>query len=175
MKKIVLSLMAAAMAVVGMAVVDLSTRVVEASQSVQEKKGLPDLEVRFGREGEAYVLSLEDNDTAAGLVDTLSEAPMNLPVYHFDDFEHCDVMQYYDIPDSYSFKSSPLKVERESAGEIYYSDPNRIILFYRDAEISGEYTKIGTFQVTEGLAAAVTENPVIEGWDTKIVAVSIKR
>ncbi len=40
--------------------------------------------------------------------------------------------------------------------------PNRIVLFYHDAEISAEYTKIGTLEATEEFVAAVEENPVPE-------------
>lgn len=32
------------------------------------------------------------------------------------------------------------------AGDVFYSEPNRIVLYYHDAEISEEYTKIGTFE-----------------------------
>ena len=48
-------------------------------------------------------------------------------------------------------------VTSEKAGEVYYSDPNRIVLFYRDAEITGEYTRIGTFDATDDFVAAVEE------------------
>ena len=40
---------------------------------------------------------------------------------------------------------------------MFYSDPNRIVLFYNDAEISAEYTKIGTFDATEEFVTAVEE------------------
>ena len=60
----------------------------------------------------------------------------------------------------------------EKAGEVYYSDPNRIVLFYQDAEISGEYTKIGTFDATDAFVAAVEDNPVLEGWGNKIVQIT---
>jgi hypothetical protein len=48
-------------------------------------------------------------------------------------------------------------VTSEKAGEVYYSDPNRIVLFYRDAEITGEYTRIGTFDATDDFVTAVEE------------------
>jgi hypothetical protein len=55
---------------------------------------------------------------------------------------------------------------------VFYSDPNRIVLFYNDAEISAEYTKIGTFDATEEFVTAVEENPVLEGWGNKIIQIS---
>ena len=58
------------------------------------------------------------------------------------------------------------------AGDVYYSEPNRIILFYHDAEVTGEYTKVGTIDVTDEFVKAVEENPVLEGWSNKIVLIS---
>ena len=60
----------------------------------------------------------------------------------------------------------------EKAGEVYYSEPNRIVLFYHDGEISGEYTLVGRFEVTEEFTSAVENNPVLEGWGNKIVNIS---
>lgn len=35
-----------------------------------------------------------------------------------------------------------------------------------------EYTKVGTIEATDEFVAAVEENPVLEGWDNKIVLIS---
>ena len=51
-------------------------------------------------------------------------------------------------------------VTEAKAGDVFYSDPNRIVLFYHDAEILAEYTKIGTFDATEKFVTAVEENTV---------------
>lgn len=64
---------------------------------------------------------------------------------------------WYGIPD----KSRP--VSEAKAGDVFYSHPNRIVLYYGDAEISGEYTKVGTFAATEGFIDTVVNNPVLEG------------
>ena len=58
------------------------------------------------------------------------------------------------------------------AGEVYYSDPNRIVLYYRDAEVSEEYTLIGAFDATEDFVTAVETNPVLDGWGNQIVIIS---
>jgi len=55
---------------------------------------------------------------------------------------------------------------------VFYSDPNRIVLYYHDAEISEEYTKIGTFEATDEFISSVENNPVLEGWGNKIVRIS---
>lgn len=60
----------------------------------------------------------------------------------------------------------------EKAGEVYYSDPNRIILFFGDAEVTREYTKVGYFDYTEEFKTAVENNPVLEGWGNKIVLIN---
>jgi hypothetical protein len=80
-------------------------------------------------------------------------------------------MQYYDIPSRYNIPSNPDNITSEKAGEVYYSSPNRIILFFGDAQVSGEYTKVGYFDYTEEFRAAVENNPVLEGWGNKIVII----
>lgn len=57
------------------------------------------------------------------------------------------------------------------AGEVYYSEPNRIVLFYHDARIQGQYTRVGYFDPTEDFVSAVEDNPVLEGWGNKIVVI----
>ena len=81
-------------------------------------------------------------------------------------------MQYYDIPSRYDIPADPVTVTSEKAGEVYYSDPNRIVLFYGDAEIEAEYTLIGYFDVTDEFVTAVAQNPVLEGWGNKIVRIA---
>jgi hypothetical protein len=81
-------------------------------------------------------------------------------------------MQYYDIPSRFKITSAPETVTSEKAGEVYYSSPNRIILFYQDAQVKGEFTKVGNLQNTSGLKEAVEKNPVIAGWGNKIISIS---
>lgn len=133
---------------------------------------LPNLEVSFGRNGHAFTLNLYNNDTAAEIARYVGEADWNLPIYHFDDFENYEVMQYYDIPSRYKITSAPETVTSEKAGEVYYSSPNRIIIFYQDAQVKEEFTKVGNLQNTDGLKEAVEKNPVVEGWGNKIVSIS---
>lgn len=49
---------------------------------------------------------------------------------------------------------------------------NRIVLFYGDAEVTGEYTPVGFFDDTEEFRSAVEDNAVLEGWGNKIVQIS---
>lgn len=44
-------------------------------------------------------------------------------------------MQYYDVPSRYEILSIPETVMTEAAGDVYYSEPNRIVLFYGDAAV----------------------------------------
>lgn len=43
------------------------------------------------------------------------------------------------------------------------------MIFYRDVNIEGYFTKVGEIQNTEGLTEAVENNPVLEGWGNKLV------
>ncbi len=144
------------------------------STPAEETSPATELEVRFGYDGEPFTLHLEDNETAKELARDVGTSDWDLPIYHFDDFDNWEVMQYYDIASRYEIPSDPQTVTLEKTGEVYYSDPNRVILFYQDAEVQGEFTKVGTINETEALRIAVEENPVLDGWGNKIVSVSAK-
>ena len=95
-----------------------------------------------------------------------------MPIYHYDDYDNWEVMQYYDIPSRYEIPQNPETITSQKAGEVYFEEGNRIVLFYKDAEISGEYTKLGYFDASEDFVSAVEDNPVLEGWGNKIVVIS---
>lgn len=132
-----------------------------------------ELEVRFGDNGSPFMLQLNGSDTSAAIARYVGTSDWRLPIYENDKDADYDVMQYYDIPSSYDIPSAPEKVTSVKAGEVYYSDPNRIILFYQDAEISEEeYTPVGYFDATDEFVEAVKNNPVLEGWGNKIVLIT---
>lgn len=137
------------------------------------ESGSAQLEVRFGDGGEPFMMTLLDNETAAAIAGYVGTSDWRLPIYERDDNADYSVLQYYDIPSRYEIPSdNPETVTGAKAGDVFYSDPNRIVLFYHDAEISAEYTKIGTFEATEDFITAVEENPVLEGWGNKIILIS---
>jgi len=117
-------------------------------------------------------MHLYENDTAAAIVRHVGTADWRLPIYHYDDYEGWEVMQYYDIPSRYEIPSNAESITSEAAGTVYYSEPNRIVLFFHEAEITGEYTPVGYFDYTDEFVAAVENNPVLEGWGNKIVRIS---
>lgn len=131
-----------------------------------------ELVVRFGDRGEPFILHLYDNDTAQAIARHVGTADWRLPIYNYEGYENWEVMQYYDIPSRYEIPSNPETVTEEAAGTVYYSEPNRIVLFYGDAEVTGEYTPVGYFDNTEEFRSAVEDNPVLEGWGNKIVQIS---
>lgn len=144
------------------------------SPSGNEENSIPgndtaELVVRFGDEGEPFTMVLEDNSTAQAIAGYVGTTDWRLPIYNYDE---SDVMQYYDIPSRYEIPDNSTTVTEAHAGDVFYSDPNRIVLYYHDAEISEEYTKIGTFDPTDDFIAAVENNPVLEGWGNKIVRIS---
>ena len=130
------------------------------------------LEVCFGDKGNPFMLQLNDSDTAAAIARYVGTSDWRLPIYEEDEDADYDVMQYYDIPSSYDIPSNTEKVTSVKAGEVYYSDPNRIVLFYQDAEVSEEYTPVGHFDATDEFVEAVKNNPVLEGWGNKIILIS---
>ena len=99
-------------------------------------------------------------------------AAWRLPIYHYDDYTNWEIMQYYDIPSRYEIPSNPESVTSVKAGAVYYSEPNRIILFYGDGTVSSEYTPVGYITNSQDFVDAVENNPVLEGWGNKIVHIS---
>lgn len=144
------------------------------SQSDEENENIPDsvsteLTVQFGGGGESFIMHLEDNSTAAAIAGYVETTEWRLPVYSYDE---SDVMEYYDVPSRYEIPDNSETVTEAHAGEVFYSDPNRIVLYYHDAQINEEYTLIGTFDATDEFVNAVENNPVLEGWGNQIVVIS---
>lgn len=132
---------------------------------------VPALEVSFGRDETPFIMNLQDNDTSRAISRYVGSSDWNLPIYHYDDYENYEVMQYYDIPDRYDIPSNPEMITSQKAGEVFYSQPNRIVLFYRDANISGEYTRLGLFDASGEFVSAVEDNPIVEGYRNKIISI----
>lgn len=135
---------------------------------------LEDIYVSFGGSGQSYAMHPYNNDTAAELIRNISSSGINLPIYNYEGYEGADVFQYYDIPSRFEISSSPETITEEKAGEIYYSEPNRLLLFFGDAQIEGEYTKVGYIDDSEQFRNDVKNNPVVEGWGNLIIRVSLK-
>lgn len=150
-----------------------TTQPVDESGSVETEASAADrLTVRFGDSGAPFTMYLEDNDTAAAIARHVGGADWRLPIYHYDDLDGWESFRYYDIPSRYEVPSNAETVTSEKAGEVYCSEPNRIVPFCHDAEISGEYALVGRIDVTDEFTSAVENNPVLEGWGNKIVQIS---
>ena len=143
----------------------------ETGEDAQEKQipAMAALVVRFGADGEPFTMHLEDNSTAAAIAGYVGTSDWRLPVYSYDE---SDVMEYYDVPSRYEIPDNSVVVTQAHAGEVYYSDPNRIVLYYHDAEINEEYTLIGRFDATDEFVSAVENNPGQEGWGNQLVLIS---
>ena len=143
----------------------------ETDEDTQENQvsATTELVVRFGVDGETFTMHLEDNSTAAAIAGYVGTSDWRLPVYSYDE---SDVMEYYDVPSRYEIPDNSVVVTQAHAGEVYYSDPNRIVLYYHDAEINEEYTLIGTFDATDEFVSAVENNPIQEGWGNQLVLIS---
>lgn len=134
-----------------------------------DQNSIPTVQLSFGDEGKTFDITFERNETALTLARNITTSGRRLPIYDYDNFEGYEYFQYYDIPSSYEIPDNPQQVDSQKAGEIYYSSPNRVILFYQDANISGMYTKVGEIEDIDGLREAVEDNPVVEGWGNKII------
>lgn len=134
---------------------------------------MPGMTMQFGYDGPIYTVELEDNDTAATLADYAARGEYNLPIYTYEDYENEDVLQFYDIPSRYEIPDDAQHYTEEKAGELYYSYPNRVILFYQDAQVEGDYTKVGTLTTTEGLVDAVRNNEPLEDWNCLVIPVRV--
>ncbi len=140
-----------------------------ASESKPKTSGT--LQVSFGADGALFTMYIYDNPTAAAIARHVGTARWQLPIYHYDDYKNWEVMQYYDVPLRYEIPSDPEKITSEKPGEVYYSEPNRIVLYFGDAKVSSEYTPVGYFDPTPEFISAVENNPVLEGWGNKIVII----
>lgn len=134
-----------------------------------------DLQIRFGRSGNNwYRIEMANNKTARGIASTVSDTSWNLPIYTYKNYKHDDVLQYYEVSEEYQFASNPQHITSEKAGEIYYQkNTNRVILFFNNANVPGNYTYVGKIKNTNGLADAVKNNPKVKGWDNTIVSVKV--
>ena len=130
------------------------------------------LNVKLGYNGKTYVLNLFNNQTAEDIYNHVSLSTWNLPIYNFEGYENADKFQYYDIPKRYNVTSNPEYFTIEKIGDVYYSEPNRIVLFFRDANIPVSYTKVGRIVIDDKFRKNVEENPTLEGWGNKIIIVS---
>ncbi len=134
---------------------------------------LSDVYVAFGADGKKFALHPYNNETAAELIRNIGSSGKNLPIYDYKGYEGDDVFQYYDIPSRFEIPSAPEHITSEKSGEVYYSAPNRIMLFFGDAQIEGDFTKVGYIDDSEDFRDAVRNNPEVEGWGNLIVAVSL--
>lgn len=129
-------------------------------------------QVQFGDESDVYTVHLLDNDTAVALYRAIPENGLNLPIYTFDGYEGWEVMTFYDIPSRFDIPSEPVRYETQQSGQLYYSAPNRLMLFYGDAEMPGDYVLVGYIEDSEEFRADVANNQPLEFWGNKLIMVS---
>lgn len=113
-----------------------------------EASETPTIHVTF-RNSEFDVV-LYDSPTTQLLMTQVPETRMMLPTsYDLD-----GVCKYYDIPMSYH-DALQIKTERipsVKAGDLILDDNNRLYLYYRDSEVTGDFLRIGYVADTTDLA-----------------------
>ncbi len=129
-------------------------------------------QAQFGDESDVYTVHFYDNDTAVALYRAIPESGLNLPIYTFDGYEGWEVMTFYDIPSRFDIPSEPVRYETQQSGQLYYSAPNRLMLFYGDTEMPGDYVLVGYIEDSETFRADVANNQPLEYWGNKLIMVS---
>lgn len=91
-----------------------------ASRSSEEEDNIPvsnttELTVRFGDDGEPFVMHLEKNSTAEAIAGYVGTSDWRLPVYSYDE---SDVMEYYDIPSRYEIPDNSETATKAHAGDV---------------------------------------------------------
>ena len=135
------------------------------AEETEEPAILGDVSVQFGNDSAEYILHMYDTDTGAELYRNVTDSGRNLPSYDIKDYDGWEYFQFYDIPSYYSIPDGDQQlVESEKAGELYYCAPNRIILFYEDAEIPLMMVKVGYIEDTPEFRADVANNQPLDYW-----------
>lgn len=149
----------------------LASQTTAPSTSASRQTSGKTLAVRFG-DSDSFTLNLYSNQTAEDIYRHVGTTDWNLPIYDFDNYDGWEVFQYYDVSRRYDITDLGEQITAEKGGEVYYSHPNRIILFYGDAQISSEYTPVGYITFNQTLVDAVRNNPTLPGWGNKMVHIS---
>lgn len=109
----------------------------------------PDIHVRFNQT--EFDVVLYDNEITQVLMSQVPSYSMMLPLSYDMDSTY----KYYDIPSSYHsmLQISPEDIKTVHAGDIVLNDKGRLILYYKDSEItSGNYMKVGYVRDMTGIA-----------------------
>ena len=150
----------------------ITTETTQVAKTGNETFSGKTLNVKLGYDGKTYVLELFNNQTAEDIYNHVSLATWNLPIYEFSGYDNADKYQYYDIPSRYKVTSNPESINIEQVGDVYYSEPNRMIMFFRNAEIPVNYTKVGKIKIDNDFTKNVEENPTLQGWGNKMIIIS---
>ena len=135
------------------------------AEGTEEPAVLGNVAVRFGNDSAEYILHMYDTDPGAELYRNVTDSGRNLPSYDIKDYDGWEYFQFYDIPSRYDIPAGDQQlVTGEKAGELYYCAPNRIILFYEDAEIPLMMVKVGYIEDTPEFRADVANNQPLEYW-----------
>lgn len=80
------------------------------------------LSIRFGDNGEAFVVHPYDNHTAQAIARYAQTSDWRLPIYNCVGYENREVMQYYNIPSRYDVSGNYCRESRRSC-LLFRADP----------------------------------------------------
>ena len=128
-----------------------NTRAAEATLTTTKKAG--SLKLIVG--DKTFKVRLENNRTAQAVKDQL---PLDLTMTELNGNE-----KYYYYS---ALPSDPQNVGKVHAGDVMLFQNNTLVIFYKSFETDDAYTRIGTIEDADGLAAALGAGDVDVRWTT---------
>lgn len=128
----------------------------EPEETTQPDSAIPDVHVRFGTT--EFDVVLYDSATKELLMSQLSPSEMMLPTSYDMD----NVCKYYDIPSRYLSYMGIVteEITEVQAGDMLINEDGRLFLYYEDAEISGDYMRVGYVKDMTGIAEALGDGSI---------------
>ncbi len=120
---------------------------------------IPDVHVTINsRSGEEFDVILYESTAASALMTQVPDTQMMLPPSYDQD----GVCKYYEIPSRY-LPMLGIEVESVSsvkAGDMLLAEDGKLYLYYKDADVSGEYQRIGRVVDPSGLEEKLGDSDV---------------
>ena len=128
----------------------------EPEETTQPDSAIPDVHVRFGTT--EFDVVLYDSATKELLMSQLSPSEMMLPTSYDMD----NVCKYYDIPSRYLSYMGIVteEITEVQAGDLLINEDGRLFLYYEDAEISGDYMRVGYVTDMTGITEALGDGSI---------------
>lgn len=102
-----------------------------------------------------FTIQMNDTPTGRSLVSMIPSSSMRLPT----SYDRDGILKYYDM--AREVESDPEEISSVSAGELLLDGNDRLLLYYKDTDLSGEYTRVGKIENADNLADVLGNEDVI--------------